>query len=173
MREQKGADSFGFWVTHGGRESLARISSCCLAFIFRLLCPISNCFGGYDFISFIVLVILFILFSVAVAVSPLGFSLCKFDILVTANCCTIILASLCHGNPLCASAEKTSLIRPSTIDHRPNRIESYLYAPQNVRVRFSPSLPSLSLSCANIVALSIIYDLYFAASAPHGPVAKF
>lgn len=116
MREQKGADSFGFWVTHGGRESLARISSCCLAFIFRLLCPISNCFGGYDFISFIVLVILFILFSVAVAVSPLGFSLCKFDILVTANCCTIILASLCHGNPLCASAEKTSLIRPSTID---------------------------------------------------------
>lgn len=83
---------FGFWVTHDGRESLARISSCCLAFIFRLLCPISNCFGGYDFISFIVLVILFILFRCRGL--RFGFNLCKFDILVTANCCAIILDSL-------------------------------------------------------------------------------
>jgi len=160
----KRALGFGFWVTHGGRESLARISSCCLAFIFRLLCPISNCFGGLRFHFFYCARYPFYFVSLSLSRSLLRFQLvqiwypCYAKLLYNYSGFTTSTSSVCHFS--------TSLIRIET-----NRRES------NRRIFICStkrhSTPSLSLSCANIVALSIIYDLYFPPSAPHGPVAKF
>jgi len=123
----KRALGFGFWVTHGGRESLARISSCCLAFIFRLLCPISNCFGGLRFHFFYCARYPFYFVSLSLSRSLLRFQLvqiwypCYAKLLYNYSGFTTSTSSVCHFS--------TSLIRIET-----NRIEGYLYAPQNVIV---------------------------------------
>jgi len=90
----KRALGFGFWVTHTAVGNPWRVYPLVawLSF-FGCFVQLATVSGGYDFISFIVLVILFILFRCRCRGLYFGFSLCKFDILVTPNCCTIILAS--------------------------------------------------------------------------------
>lgn len=156
---------------------LVTVSGATISFL--LLCSLSFLFFVFSFFSCVVLC--------SPSLSPLV-SACanlisllqKIVVQLFCLCFTRVLSygvgSLrCDG---CGGGGETSLIQPLNKSNRKificsTKRHSTCRGPLPSAALILHWPLSLSLSCANIVALSIIYDLYFAASAPHGPVAKF